>query len=56
MPIRGVKNPFPKILPATSGGMFSSDGKQKMDPVKQPAIVKKTMAEAMRSNGKVGKS
>jgi hypothetical protein len=56
MPIRGVKNPFPKIMPATSGGMFSSDGKQKMDPVKQSAIVKKTVAEAMRTNGKVGKS
>ena len=56
MPIRGVKNPFPKVLPPTSGGMFSSDGKQKMDPVKQSAIVKKTVAEAMRSNKKLGTS
>jgi hypothetical protein len=56
MPIRGVKNPFPKVMPPTNGGMFSANGTQKMDPVKQSAIVKKTVAEAMRSNGKVGKS
>jgi hypothetical protein len=55
MPIRGVKNPFPKVLPPTSGGMFSSNGKQKMDPVKQSEVVKKTVAEAMRSNMKLGK-
>jgi len=56
MPIRGVKNPFPKVMPPTNGGMFYANGTQKMDPVKQSAVVKKTVAEAMRSNGKVGKS
>lgn len=55
MPIRGVKNPFPKVMPATNSGMFSGKGSQKMDPVKQSPVVKKTVAEAMRSNGKVGK-
>lgn len=52
MPIRGVKNPFPKIMPATNGGLFSANGSQKMDPVKQPVIVKKTIAEAMKSDRK----
>lgn len=56
MPIRGVKNPFPKVMPPTNGGMFSANGKQKMDPVKQSPIVKKTVAEAMRSNQKLGRS
>jgi hypothetical protein len=56
MPIRGVRNPFPKVLPPTNGGMFSANGKQKMDPVKQSAIVKKTVTEAMRSNKKLGTS
>lgn len=55
MPIRGVKNPFPKVMPATNGGMFSGKGAQKMDPVKQSEVVKKTVAEAMRSNMKLGK-
>jgi hypothetical protein len=54
MPIRGVKNPFPKIMPPTNGGLFSANGSQKMDPVKQPAIVKKTIAEAMKSDRKKG--
>ena len=54
MPIRGVKNPFPKIMPATNGGLFSANGSQKIDPVKQPAVVKKTMTEAMMSNRKKG--
>jgi hypothetical protein len=55
MPIRGVKNPFPKVMPPTNGGMFSANGTQKMDPVKQSAIVKKTVAEAMRTDQKIGK-
>jgi hypothetical protein len=55
MPIRGVKNPFPKVMPPTNGGMFSGRGSQKMDPVKQSAIVKKTVAEAMRTDQKIGK-
>ena len=54
MPIRGVRNPFPKVLPPTNGGMFSANGKQKMDPVKQSTIVKKTVAEAMKSTHKLG--
>jgi hypothetical protein len=54
MPIRGVKNPFPKIMPPTNGGLFSANGSQKMDPVKQSAIVKKTIAEAMKSDRKKG--
>ena len=56
MAIRGVKNPFPKVMPATNSGMFSGKGSQKMDPVKQSAVVKKTVAEAMRSNMKLGRS
>lgn len=55
MPIRGVRNPFPKVLPPTNGGMFSASGTQKMDPVKQSAIVKKTVAEAMKTSQKLGK-
>ena len=54
MPIRGVKNPFPKIMPATNGGLFSANGSQKKDPVKLPSISTKTMAEAMKSNRKKG--
>jgi hypothetical protein len=56
MPIRGKRNPFPKVMPATNSGMFSGKGSQKDDPVKQTPVVKKTVAEAMRSNGKVGRS
>jgi len=52
MAIRGVKNPFPKIMPPTNGGLFSANGSQKMDPVKQSAIVKKTIAEAMKNDRK----
>jgi hypothetical protein len=56
MPIRGVKNPFPKVMPATNSGMFSGSGKQKMDPVKQSPVVKRTVAEAMKSSQKIGRS
>lgn len=55
MPIRGVKNPFPKVMPPTNGGMFSGNGSQKMDPVKQSTVVKKTVAEAMKSSQKLGR-
>jgi hypothetical protein len=55
MPIRGVKNPFPKVMPPTNGGMFSGHGKQKMDPVKQSPIIKKTVAEAMKTSQKIGR-
>jgi hypothetical protein len=56
MPIRGKRNPFPKVMPATNSGMFSGNGSQKNDPVKQSAVVKKTVNEAMKSSQKLGRS
>lgn len=56
MPILGPRNVFPKVTKPTNSGMFSggASGKQKLDPVKQTPITKKTVTEAYRSNVKVG--
>jgi hypothetical protein len=52
MPIRGKKNPFPKITKMTNSGMFShgtAGGKQKLDPTpKLPAAVTRAAKEAMK--------
>lgn len=52
MPIRGVSNPMPKKMPAKNSGIFSGKGSQKMDPVKQPDITKKTLNEAYSRKGR----
>jgi hypothetical protein len=55
MPIRGAKNPFPKMTKPTNSGIFSDSGKgQKMDPVRRPSPIPKTLAEAYRANRKRG--
>lgn len=55
MPIRGARNPMPKVKPPTNSGMFSGKGSQKMDPVKQSPAVQRTVAEAYKNtNNKAG--
>jgi len=49
MPVRGVRNPMPKVKPATNSGMFSGKGTQKMDPVKRPPKVQAAFEEAYRN-------
>lgn len=50
--IRGAKNDVPAKKPAKKTGMFSGKGSQKMDPVNQPDITKKTLAEAYSRKGR----
>ena len=49
MPIRGVRNPVPKVKPAQNSGIFSAKGQQKLDPVKRPAKVQAAFDEAHRN-------
>lgn len=43
---------MPKKMPAKNSGIFSGKGSQKMDPVKQPDITKKTLNEAYSRKGR----
>lgn len=56
MPIRGVRNPFPKKGRPTNSGIFSDSGAgQKMDPHKVLPENRPAVAEAMRNaNSKSG--
>jgi hypothetical protein len=48
--IRGPKNPFPKVKPATNSGIFSDSGKgQKLDPVKRTGAVAAAFNEAYKT-------
>jgi hypothetical protein len=47
--IRGPKNPFPKVKPATNSGIFSGKGTQKMDPVKRTGAVSAAFNEAHKT-------
>lgn len=49
MPIRGAKNPFPKVKPPTNSGMFSGNGSQKLDPVKRTGAVAAAFNEAYKN-------
>lgn len=55
MPIRGVKNPVPKVMKPTNSGIFSGNGSQKMDPVACKGAVAAACAEAYKNtNRKIG--
>lgn len=55
MPIRGVKNPVPKVMPPTNSGIFSGKGSQKMDPVERKGAVAAAFNEAHKNtNRKIG--
>lgn len=49
MPVRGTRNAVPTVKPPTNSGMFSGKGQQKLDPVKQSPIVRKTLDEAYKN-------
>ena len=52
MPIRGVKSPVPAKKPAKNSGIFSGNGKQKLDPVKRPDVTNRTLNEAYSRKGR----
>ena len=53
MAIRGKRNPFPKVKPATNSGIFQSP--QKKDPVSTPKEVQRAVDEAYKNtNYKAG--
>jgi hypothetical protein len=53
--IRGTKNPFPKVKPATNSGIFSGKGSQQMDPVERKGAVAAAYNEAHKNtNRKIG--
>jgi hypothetical protein len=53
--IRGVKNPVPKVMPATNSGIFSGKGSQKLDPVERKGAVAAAFNEAHKNtNRKIG--
>jgi hypothetical protein len=55
MPIRGVKNPVPKVMKPTNSGIFSGKGSQKMDPVERKGAVAAAFDEAYKNtNRKIG--
>lgn len=50
MPIRGAKNPFPKVQKPTNSGIFSNSGAgQKLDPVKRDGAVAAAFNEAYKN-------